>query len=790
MANRKIKADLEIDGKDNTSAAFRSVATRMGQVEKRIAAFNRTAKDFGRTAQEVNRRMSTIDKASQSIGQRQKAFAKVTRETFATVARYAAPAAIALGAKRALTDFAAVNREMNRIGITAEASGAETDAAFTKLQEMSKKTALPIESTITALDTLVSSGMNLKDAMDFLPSVLATAQASGATTEDIANTALKASSALQIQSGDMQHAFDIMVAGGKAGQFELKDMAMYIPDLANSFASLGYKGEDGLKRLVAILQTVREDTGNASDAAVYVQNILGKMNSQETTKNFKKMGVDLKAEMTKAMKAGIDPITAFVDAANKAVKGDLSKLPLLFNDQQMRLGMQSLMTSADSMKRFLDAVNSGKVDGTVWRDLKRVTGDTQASVDRLQGSWDKLWNSLGKSVSRPAVPVMDAITNDLDYGTSLRNGLAEQGMTYWQSENWIATHLPLGPLSHSDAADDIAFNAGYGDEKWRQNYQERRYERNVNKQSVGRQSMPIVNPEFPGGDRHLDPFKMPDYGIPMPTPRPDYKPPNPLQNAVDSARGVERRNVHYWQDAQYHEAQKATQEAMRRRNEDYTPTAERTTPQHVSELAGILDHLDEAEASSKANYRPDSPDSGAPAKPPEGSVWSRMDKTISNFFRVPSREEFHNAMKINVPEMGRSGAKEDFRNAMKGGGPDRLGSASSSTVGEHPSKDELPIKVDTGDLKQTADDASKSVTEAGRQAGDLLKTGGENAGAAILAAARALIDAATQLSNVTIKVPNAGAVSGASKPQANADVGRSNTFAAAPPGGTGGGGGF
>ena len=63
MANRKIKAELDIDGKDNTSPAFRSVATRIGGVEKQIAAFNRVAKDLGKTTGEVNRRLRDIEKS-------------------------------------------------------------------------------------------------------------------------------------------------------------------------------------------------------------------------------------------------------------------------------------------------------------------------------------------------------------------------------------------------------------------------------------------------------------------------------------------------------------------------------------------------------------------------------------------------------------------------------------------------------------------------------------------------------------------------------------------------------
>ncbi len=669
MANRKIRAELDIDGKDNTSPAFRSVATRIGGVEKQIAGFNRVAKDLGKTTSEVNRRLRDIEKSSQQVARRSGATARATREAFGTVARYAAPAIIAAGAKKALTDFAAVEREMNRIGITAEATGDETAAAFTQLQTMSKQMALPIQQSITALDTLVSSGMNLKEAMAFLPSVLATAQASGAATEDIANTALKASSALKIQAGDMQHAFDIMVTGGKAGQFELKDMAMYIPDLANSFASLGYTGEQGLKQLIAILQTVREDTGTAADAAVYVQNIFGKMNSQETVKNFKKFGVDLNAEMEKAKKNGEDVIHAFVRLANEATKGDLSKLPRLFNDQQMRLGMQSLMTSADSYERFIKAVNGTNVDGTVFRDLNRVLGDTQASVDRLQSSWDKMWNSIGKSVSRPAVPVMDAISSNLDYGEAVNQGLQKKGMGWFARTDWFARHAPYGQLMQSDEADDIAYDQGFGDEVWRNNYQKRRYERGVNKPSVGRQSMPVVVPEFPGGDRHLSPYNLPQSDVPTPMSRPI-------------------------------------------------------------------------------------PDLGSPTFAAEPRF-------------VPP--QYRGGSAATPDDAGRAAALDSFLNS--------------------------PITKGAADLKQSADEAGKSVADASRQAGDSLKNGGDNAASSILAAARALQNILVQLSNLNIKVQNASSAGGAIGQMGgrgvNADTGKSNTFATMPPGGnSGGGGGF
>lgn len=260
-----------------------------------------------------------------------------------------ATGAIAVGTT-AVKNFAAFEREMGRIGTTAGATVAETVKASDDVQALSKRFALPLEEAVSGLDTLTASGMDLDQAMAFLPSVLATAQASGAAVSDIANTAQKASSALKIEAGDLQKAFDIMVSGGKAGQFELKDMAASIPTLANSFANLGYSGQEGLQKLIAILQTLREDTGSAGQAATQAQNIFAKMFSQETEKNFSDFGVNIRDEVDKAVKAGEGAIEAYVRISRRVMADNpTAKLVDLFADQEF----QARHAVVDDECRFL-----------------------------------------------------------------------------------------------------------------------------------------------------------------------------------------------------------------------------------------------------------------------------------------------------------------------------------------------------------------------------------------------------------------------------------------------------
>lgn len=350
-----------------------------------------------------------------------------------------ATGAIAVGTT-AVKNFAAFEREMGRIGTTAGATVAETVKASDDVQALAKRFALPLEEAVSGLDTLTASGMDLDEAMAFLPSVLATAQASGAAVNDIANTAQKASSALKIEAGDLQKAFDIMVSGGKAGQFELKDMAASIPTLANSFANLGYSGQEGLQKLIAILQTLREDTGSAGQAATQAQNIFSKMFSQETEKNFRDFGVNIRDEVDKAVKTGEGAIEAYVRISRRVMADNPSaKLVDLFADQEFQLGMQSLMTSADSYEKFLKAVNSGEVDGTVFRDLERFTTDSTASIQRLSSSWDGFMKKLGGTIAPTASGALDKLTNEISYQDAVSKELESQGYSFLGRQLWMGT---------------------------------------------------------------------------------------------------------------------------------------------------------------------------------------------------------------------------------------------------------------------------------------------------------------------------------------------------------------
>jgi TP901 family phage tail tape measure protein len=374
-----------------------------------------------------------------------------------------AAGAVAIGTS-AVKNFAAFERQMGRIGTNAGATAEQVTQASREVQNLATKFALPIDEAVSGLDTLTASGVDLKEAMEFLPSILATAQASGASVDDVANTALKASSALKIQAGDMQKAFDIMVAGGKAGQFELKDMASYIPSLAGQFAQLGYSGQDGLRHLIAILQTLREDTGTAGEAATNAQNIFAKMFSQETEKNFKEFGVDIRSEIEKAKKSGEDAVSAYIRLTKEVLdKNPTAKISDLFADQQFQQGMISLTTSQESLAKFLTSVN-GDVEGTVFRDVQKFTTDTTASIQNMSTAWDNFMKSLGAAASPTVSAALNALTGEVSYQDAVSKTLEKRGYSFLGRQFWMGSkeekdalareggYVPMGDTAAQEAA--------------------------------------------------------------------------------------------------------------------------------------------------------------------------------------------------------------------------------------------------------------------------------------------------------------------------------------------------
>ena len=382
-------ATAVINAKDNTGGVLGSIARRIDQLTRSTSRFSKAS-------------------AVLTAGSRGGAGGLAGAGALALLGRaspYLAPLAVGAAGAKAFTQFAETERRMTRLGLTAGASREEMAAVTAEAQKMASQVALPFEDVVGGFESLAAQGRKLSEIRAFMPSVAATAQAAGAEVRDIAEAAGAVGDNMGIAAEKMQAAFDIMIAGGKAGKFELKDMARYLPSLAPAAAAIGLQGETGLQRLITTLQIVRNQTGTVEEAASSVNNIFSKMESEETAKRFKKFGVDLRGEMDKARKSGKDLLTTFVDLAQKATRGDLSKIPQLFSDMEFARGMRALLSQRPEFERMLNALKH--VDGSSFKDLNQVLKDSQSRLTRLGAEWDRFMTNTGKLISVPATPALD-----------------------------------------------------------------------------------------------------------------------------------------------------------------------------------------------------------------------------------------------------------------------------------------------------------------------------------------------------------------------------------------------
>ncbi len=404
MAAREIEARLKISAVERTASAFAAVENRLKKVDRLSA--------------DVSRKQRAIAQSERAAAVRGGGVGGLLAGAGGRMAAGLTVAGVGLGAASALKDYAALERQMTRIGLAAGATDAETKAATASVGKLAFDLALPLDKAVSGLDALVATGKTMPEALAFLPSILRTAQATGAATEDMAASANALATSLKVPVSQMQGAFDALVVGGQLGQFELKDMARYLPSLTASAAKLGFTGQEGVEQLVAMLQTVRQVSGTSEEAATAVRDSFERMLSPTVANAFKKQGIDIGKVLEDAAKGGKNQFEAVIETLNRMTKGMSETkrnmlISSIFTESDSRRAVVAMMTLSDAYERYQKEIKGAS--GATEKNLQRVLADSQASVDRLSNAYDRLWKAAGRAVDAAGGSrLMDTIASGID----------------------------------------------------------------------------------------------------------------------------------------------------------------------------------------------------------------------------------------------------------------------------------------------------------------------------------------------------------------------------------------
>jgi len=311
----------------------------------------------------------------------------------------------------AATDFETRLEDIGqKIGIPVD--GLQTLGA--ELRAVAKQTTQSAAAIAEGMDVLAGMGASRADAMGLLPPIGKAATAYRADVTDLAKAGYAALDNLKVPAAEFAKALDAMAQAGKAGAFELRDMAQYFPTLGAGYQALKQTGVPAVADLAAALQIVRKGAGNSAEAATNLSDILQKINSPLTRKNFAKMGVDLEKEMAKLAEAGMTPIEAIAVLTNKTLKGNLGRLGDLFQDAQVQKGLRPLIQNIEEYRRIRKEALAAQ--GVVEEDYQRRLKTGASALMRFRIAIEAINLAVGSallpgltSLADVVVPLTDKI---------------------------------------------------------------------------------------------------------------------------------------------------------------------------------------------------------------------------------------------------------------------------------------------------------------------------------------------------------------------------------------------
>lgn len=313
-----------------------------------------------------------------------------------------------------------LEHHLTAIGITAdmnEAAIASLRAEMTRLS-VPTETNQSVETLTDAFDAMVTAGMGADVAQNMLRSVGRTATATGADITDLSKSAFSLNDALKIAPENMDATFDMMAYAGKAGAFELKDMAKWLPALSAEYANLGVTGSEAVSNMAAALQIAKKGAGSTDEAANNFKNFLAKLKSPDTIKHFKDAGINLKSVMDKALARGENPIEVMLELVQKTVKKDPYLLQELFRDQQVAAFLKPMLQNMEEYKQLKKEIET-KSGGTANADFARIMATNAEKSQAASIAVAKLAETVGRTLLPTVNAFYDTATPFLDWLTAM-----------------------------------------------------------------------------------------------------------------------------------------------------------------------------------------------------------------------------------------------------------------------------------------------------------------------------------------------------------------------------------
>jgi hypothetical protein len=271
---------------------------------------------------------------------------------------------------------------------------------------------------------------NISDAKQleaYAPIMAKTATATRASMDDLGKVAIALNDNLGIGAAGLERSMNMLAFAGKSGQFELADMAKWLPQLTPQFAALGITGERAVAEIGASLQIARRGAGSNDEAANNFKNFLTKLTAKDTLKSFEGAGIDLTTSMKNLVGKGLTPvqamlevITSYVGTKGPEAAGKFQNAMAIKDDEERQIALNRLNEAYKLGELFADQQVLSFIRPAM-ANRKDLAGIQQGSVDAAdKGGLDTDWN---KRMESPKEQLKLLTTNLSDIGISVGGAL-------------------------------------------------------------------------------------------------------------------------------------------------------------------------------------------------------------------------------------------------------------------------------------------------------------------------------------------------------------------------------
>jgi hypothetical protein len=311
------------------------------------------------------------------------------------------------------------------------------------------------DSALDTLELLLGAGVFKSSQIDpLLRESVKAATANNADPASFAQMAIAANQSMGIAPEKMGRMFGMATFTGQSGGFEIKDMAKWLSQQMAAAKAVGMSGEQGFAKLAALNQAAVVTAGTKDEAGNNVVNLLAKMGSQDTAKDFKKMGINLPKQLAEGRMKGLDAL----DVVGNLLQDQLGKDK---NFQQVQRELAAAKNDAERAEKLkaVGDIAQGTVIGNVFKDrqalmalygymnarerVNKMAKDAPANADAVDRNFDVISDTASFKADQTLSARDMAFQKTLDKMMPAIGGVAD-GLTSLMTQYPIYTTAIVG----------------------------------------------------------------------------------------------------------------------------------------------------------------------------------------------------------------------------------------------------------------------------------------------------------------------------------------------------------